>query len=324
MSFFSKVKYYIKRIAIIFLVLTTISSIIYTVRLYKRKQKKVEFSAIIDADPANGVSDLYVIARALADPKLGVVGLISSQGILYPGYEGSTLSLSQSINDTLLTLFNMENIPHPRGAENMFMYMGKNDNAYSDAAEFIVRKAHETNSGQKLNIIALGPLTNIAAAINLDSTITEKLSVYSSVMQYDVDAKIWNKNEFNARNDLDALDLLLNAKDLEMHIMPVSVSNQFIPDAMETSDIMKYKGPQWDFLVNTWAKTASLGFDRDDWNVALIEAILKPDEMKETLTTVPPENTRRQVYVYTWINPGTMKIDFHGIIKTYISDHKAD
>ena len=324
MSFFSKVGLYLKRIAIAFLILTTIGSIIYTVRLYNKKHKKIEFSAIIDTDSGNGISDLFVLARALSDPTFEVVGVTSTQWNQHPDAVGSTLATSQVMNDSLLKLFNMENIPHFRGAENMIGNRGVNDNGYSEAAEFIVRKANEATSDKKLNIITLGPLTNIAAAILLDSTIVDKIRLYSSIMLYNGDAKVWNKNEFNARNDLDALDLILNSKNLEMHVMPFSVSNLLTLNAIETSDLMSNKGPQFDFLISIWAKTASQGYDRNEWNVALIEAILKPEEMKETTTTTPPENLTRQINVYTWINKETMTVDYHGIIKNYFSDHKAD
>jgi purine nucleosidase len=308
MSFFSKIGLYIKRIAIGFLIVTTIGSIIYTVRLYKKKHRKIEFSAIIDTDSGNGISDLFVLARALSDPTFEVVGVTSTQWNQHPDAEGSTLAMSQTMNDTLLRLFSLDNIPHFSGAEKMIGNRGPNDKGYSEAAEFIVRKANETTSDKKLNIITLGPLTNIAAAILLDSTIVDKIRLYSSIMLYNPETKGWNKNEFNARNDLDALDLVLNTKSLEMHIMPVSVSNSFTLDA----------------LIGTRAKIASQGYDRNEWNIALIEAILKPEEMKESSTNTPPENLIRQVNVYTWINKETMTVDYHGIIKNYISEHKPN
>lgn len=322
MSFFSKIKLYIKRIAIYFLILTTLSSIVYTYSLYKKKQKKVEFSAIIDTDSGNGVSDLFVIARALADPKVGVIGLTSTQWNQHPDAPGSTVILSQEMNDTLLKLFGREDIPHFRGAERMISSWAVPVFQYSDAAEFIVQKAHEASKDKKLNIITLGAMTNLATAILIDSTIVPKLRVYASVLQYDIETKVWNKNEFNARNDLDALDLILNTKDLEVHIMPLSASRVFSLDESETIDLIKNRGPQWNFLVDKLEDRSTRNKEPSNWSVALIEAILKPDDIKEDLTNTPPENLRRQVYVYTWVNKEFMKIDYHDIIKKYISDNR--
>jgi purine nucleosidase len=322
MSFFSKIKLYIKKIAIYFLIISTLGSIIYTYSRYRAKVKKIEFSAIIDADSGIGVSDLFVITRALADPVIEVVGLTSVQWNQNPMITGGTVGISQEINDTLLKLFGMENIPHPRGAEKMIDNWDIPIYEYSEAAAFIVKKANEASEKKKLNIITLGALTNLAAAILIDSTIVPKIRVYSSVMLYNTETKVWNKNEFNARNDLDALDLVLNTRKLEIHIMPVSLSKTFELDASETSDIMRNKGGQWDFIINNWQEKSLINTGPLNWNVAVIEAILKPDDVKEMQTTTPPENLSRQVYVYTWINKEFMKIDFHEIIKKYISDHR--
>lgn len=322
MSFFGKIKLFIKKIAIYFLVISFISSIFYTVRLYKKKQKRIEFSAIIDTDSGNGVSDLFVIARALSDPKFEVIGLTSVQWNQHPNAIGSTVESSQAVNDTLLMLFNREEIPHPRGAEKMISYLNYPIFQFSDAAEFIVEKARQATKQKKLNIITLGALTNVATAILIDSTIVPKIRIYASVMYYDPDKKVWNKNEFNARNDLDALDLILNKKDLEIHIMPLSSSGVFYPDLSETSDLMRNKGRQWNYILNKLEVTSQGRKVPVDWNIALIEAILKPDDIREDLTYTPPENLKRQVNVYSWVNKEFMKIDYHDIIKKYIADQR--
>jgi purine nucleosidase len=322
MSFFSNIKLYIKRIAIWFLVLSLISSLIYTYSIYRSKHKKIEFSAIIDSDSGNGVSDLFAISRALADPKFEVVGLTSVQWNQHPQATGSTVALSQQMNDTLLKLFGREDIPHPKGAEKMISNWDGPVFEYSAAADFIVQKAHEASKDNKLNIITLGAMTNIATAILIDSTIIPKIRVYSSIMQFNTDSKVWNKNEFNARNDLDALDLILNKKDLEIHIMPSNCSSIFELDASETIDLMENKGGPWNFLIYKFKETSVNNTMPIIWNIALIEAILKPDNVKEEKVNTPPENLRGQINVYTWVNKEFMKINFHGIVKNYISDHK--
>jgi purine nucleosidase len=320
MSFFSNVKRYIKKIAVYFLIISTIGSIIYTYSKYRAKKKKIEFSAIIDTDSGNGVSDLFAIARALADPKVEVIGLTSTQWNQNQIVTGSTVGLSQKMNDTLLKLFGREDIPRLRGAEKMVNNWEAPVFDYSAAAEFIVKKANEASENKKLNIITLGALTNLASAILIDSTIIPKIRVYSSVMLYNAETKVWNKNEFNARNDLDALDLILNTRNLEIHIMPISCSRAFELDESETTDIMGNKGAQWDFLINNRKEKSFINTGPENWNIALIEAILKPDDLKEMQATTPPENLNRQVYVYTWINKEIMKIDYNGIIKKYISN----
>ena len=58
--------------------------------------------------------------------------------------------------------------------------------------------------------------------------------------------------------------------------------------------------------------------------LALIQTLLNPDFVKVEETLTPPENTRRSVHVYTWINKEYMKIDFFDSIREYTRKHKRN
>ena len=321
MSFLKNILWKIKRAIIIFLIFLLIVSVIYVVIVVRAGSRVSKFSAIIDSDAGNGVSDLLAISRVLADPGFEVIGLTSAQWNQHPEAAENTVDLSQNLGDTLLKLFRRENIPHPRGGEKMIGYFNEPITQGSEAAEFIVKKAHEGSKDKKLNIITLGPMTNLATAILMDSTIIPNLRVYSLAMDYDPKTNVWNKNEFNVRNDLDALDLILNTDKLEMHIMPASISKELVFGEDETVDLMKHKGVPWDFLIDRWQEKSKGGKELIVSDVALIEAILKPDFVKEEQTNTPPENRNRRVYVYTLIKKEFMKIDYWKAIKKYISDN---
>jgi hypothetical protein len=40
---------------------------------------------------------------------------------------------------------------------------------------------------------------------------------------YEPSRRVWNKNEWNTKNDLDAMDILLDTKGLELHVMPATI-----------------------------------------------------------------------------------------------------
>ena len=305
---------------IILLLFSIIGSVIYVVVILMERSRKPVFTAIIDADTGNGVSDILAISRALADPKFKVIGLTSSQWNQNPEETEKTVDLSQTLNDTLLKLFKREDIPHPRGGEKMLSLESDAVIKPSDASEFIVKKANEASEERKLNIITLGAMTNLATAILSDSTIIPKLRIYSSAMQYDPVTKVWNKNEFNIRNDLDALDLILNSDKLEIHIMPVSGINKLILDEEEYRDNLKDKGDAWDFIFDLWQEKYPMRKELKISDVALIEAVLNPDYAKEEKINTPPENKSRQIFVYTSVNKEFMKIDFWKTINEYKSD----
>ncbi len=318
MNFFRKILWKIRRVIIIILIFSLAAGVVYVVVILMEKSKVPVFSAIIDVDTGKDISDILAISRALVDPKLEVIGLTSVQWNQSPEATGKTVYYSQNLNDTLLRLFNKVDIPHPTGAEKMLVYPAGPAVRPSEASEFIVEKANETPGGKKLNIIMLGSMTNLATAILTDSTIIPKLRIYCLAMHYDPSKRVWNKNEFNARNDLDALDLVLNSDKLEMHIMPVSLSGGLVFGEDEAVNQLKNRGEPWSFIAYQWLRKFPERKEVNGSDIALIEAILNPGYAKEEPGDTPPENKSRQVSVYTSVNIEFMKIDFWRAIDKYV------
>ncbi len=318
MNFFRKMLWKIRRVIIIILIFSLAAGVVYVVVILMEKSKVPVFSAIIDVDTGKDISDILAISRALVDPKLEVTGLTSVQWNQSPDAMGKTVYYSQNLNDTLLRLFKKVDIPHPTGAEKMLDYTTGHAVRPSEASEFIVEKANETPVGKKLNIIMLGAMTNLATAILTDSAIIPKLRVYCLAMHYDPSKKVWNKNEFNARNDLDALDLVLNTDKLEIHIMPVSSSGGLVFGEDDAVNQLKNRGEPWSFIADQWLRKFPVIKEVNCPDVALIEAILNPGYAKEEAADTPPENKSRQVSVYTSVNTEFMKIDFWRAIDKYI------
>lgn len=74
----------------------------------------------------------------------------------------------------------------------------------------------------------MGPLTNAAAAIAQAPDIAPKLRLWWLGCDYDVEKGVWNKNAFNARNDLNAVDFILDRDDVELIMLPVSVARELM------------------------------------------------------------------------------------------------
>jgi purine nucleosidase len=309
----------LRRAIIIVIVLALVAAIVYLVVKARERFRGPSFSAIIDADTGNGLSDIFAISRALADPGFEIIGLTSAQWNQNPQGISETVYFSQALNDSLLIHFKKENIPHFSGGETLIGYGSDIVMAPSEASEFIVKKANEADSERKLNIITFGSLTNVATAILSDSSIVPKLRIYSLAMRFDPATKVWNKNEINARNDLDALDLVLNTKNLEIHFMPVSISKDLSIGEDEINDNLKDKGEPWDFIFNRYLDKFSGENEYKIPEAALIEAIKGSNYAKEELVSTPPENTKRQIYVYTSVNKEFMKISFWKVISKSMS-----
>jgi inosine-uridine nucleoside N-ribohydrolase len=265
---------------------------------------------LLDSDTANEIDDLYAITRALLEPGFQVLGLSSAQWNtrLSPP---DTVAESQMLNTEILRLMGRQEIPAPMGSE---MIMGKpwggDEPRDSPAARLMIREARATPSGAKLTIVNTGAVTNVASAIKLAPDITPKIAVYLMGAHYFADRKVWNKDEFNVRNDLNATNFLLNSEGLELHVMPANVCGKLVFPQADTLRRLQSKGGIWDYLAARWLSFSPESEQWVMWDLALVEALARPDLAKEAQFRTPPENVQRDVLVYTDIDAPAMQSDW--------------
>ena len=264
----------------------------------------------IDADTANEVDDLYAIVRALLASDWDIKGLSSAQwnNRLSPPH---TVLESQRLNEELLRLMQRTNIPSPLGAE---MIMGKpwggSEPRPSPAAHLMIETAKRLPSGQKLLIVSLGAVTNVASALALAPEIVPKVRCYCLGGRYYADRQVWDKDEFNVRNDLNAANYLFDREGLELHIMPVNVLSDFEFDQQETISKLEGKGAVWDYLAARWLTNGPDTQKRIFWDLALVQALARPSLAKQEVRNPPPENKQRPVHVYTSVDATAMMDDW--------------
>jgi len=265
---------------------------------------------IIDVDSGHGLDGLFAITRALTDRNIEVIGLISEHWNFAKNAPDSSAKISQEINEKILDLLNMKHIPDLRGANNMLHGNESIVPELSEGAKFIIENTQGLASGEKLRIITLGATTNLASAILIDSSIINNLDCYISGLKYDPYRKAWNKNEFNTRNDLDAMDIILNTKNLEITVLPITVSEKLKFQKSEIIEKMTNKGNIWDYLLKSLEADSAGNQVLTMNDVALIEAILHPKYATIREFYGPPENTHRKIRVYTRIKTESMLKDF--------------
>ena len=285
-------------------------------------------SLIIDADTGNEMDDLYAIVRALADENLKVIGITSahfnnpqlltdSLWHIYPTEDINTLQISQDLNEEILQSMDMESIPHPKGCDQMVGYAwGYYEGApipKSPATEFIIEQAKKHSPQNKLNVMCLGPVTNVASAILQESSIASSIRLYCLTMKYDVEEGVWNKNSFNARNDINGLDIVLNEKDLECWITPGTVAKKLqFNHKRSVRKLQKIDSPTATILEERWEEV-SAGESWIMWDLALVEAFINPKYATVEKRKAPPENTDRMLHVYIDIKEKKMIKEFWNV-----------
>lgn len=306
-----------KRILIALLVIFAAYMIVSNIAFFQGLTGSYSDLVIIDTDSGNEMDDLFAVVRALIDPDMEVTGLLSSQWNFHEDAPDSSVIISQEINEKILKFLHQTHIPHPVGAPEMIRFSDQPQPQPSEAAEYIITMAKGLPPKEKLKVITLGAVTNLASAILTDSSIIPKLDCYVMGLKYDYLNRVWNKNEFNTRNDLDAMDILLNTNNLDLTIMTATTSGDLRFNKQETFRKMSSKGDIWNYLLESWDKQFPEHEEWIMWDVAIIEAILNPKLAKVIEVYTPPENTRRKIKVYTSIRADAMMKDYWQAVEKY-------
>jgi len=273
---------------------------------------------LLDADSANEIDDLYAIAYLLKKNEVNLVGITSAQWFhLYSG--DSTMWKSHKLNQELVELAGKtQALPVIPGADRI---MGDPWGGYtprqSPATDFIIAESNKLDRGQKLDVMCIGASTNLASALALDSTLFKRIRVWVLGFQYDFEKGVWNKDEFNIRRDLNAANYLLNYEGLSLHVMPISVARQYTWPKSETYTRLDNSGEVGAYLKRKWEERFGNFDSWVMWDVALLQAYLKPSQGDEKMVATPPENTSRQVSMYTDIDEKAMLLDFWDILENH-------
>ncbi len=267
-----------------------------------------KISVILDADTGNEVDDPYALVRALIEPGWEVLALNATHWQTSHWAEPQSMENSHRINQVLLGHMGL-NVKTNRGGIAR-MYDWGDQAQHSAAAYEIINQAKQMEADEKLTVIALGALTNVASAVYIDPSIEEKIVLYWLGTNYDFENGVMSTTDFNSIMDTQALHFLLKSS-VEMHIMPHSLAIGMDFTYQEIEDQFRGKHPLGDFLVDRW-------YDHQDglrkmrwlWDLALIEAMVNPQWASETKITTSRDFGNREVWYYNEMDAGKMKEEF--------------
>ncbi|WP_338398468.1 nucleoside hydrolase [Persicobacter psychrovividus] len=290
---------------------------------------------ILDADTGNEMDDLYAIIRVLVEPDFELVGLTSAQfnnvQIFQdkvwnenPVTEFNSVKISQQLNEQLLKSMGMLNLPHPEGTNRALDGYGyawgfkeQSPLPTSAASDFIIAEALKHSPENRLNIMVIGASTNISTAIAQRPEIAKNLRIYLLGTHYNPKTKVWNKAEFNIRNDLNAFDLLMNNQDIDLYVMGTGVIRSFVYNKQQTQQrLKKYDNEMAEILINIW-DDINAADHRVMWDLGLVAAVIRPELVEVETVAAPPENKRTSVKVYAAYKQEEMQKDFWQALDLY-------
>lgn len=289
---------------------------------FARKQK-----VWLDADTGNEMDDLYAIVRLIKDPNVELVGLSSAHFnnpdlLVFEKWNAydtkglNTVAESQRLNEQILKALGKIDIPHPLGADRQIgRAWGQQDARDSEAAQGIITAVKSLPEGEKLDILTIGAMTNLASALIIAPEIKTRIRCFALGAQYEPKTRVWNKNEFNIRNDLNAFDYLLNLDGLDLTMMCLQAAHPLQFQREDTYNRLNESIEAEKILEDRWREQNPQDKTRVMWDLALVEAYLMPSLAKIETVNTPPENKQRVIKAYVKIDEKAIAEDFWKVLK---------
>jgi len=276
---------------------------------------------IIDADTGNEVDDLYAVVRGLIEPRWEVLALNATQWQVSHWAVDKSMEESYRLNQVLLSyLQKADEVVSNRGAEARLFDWG-NKSQPSSASNFIINQAMQQEEG-KLNVIALGALTNVASAILDQPEITDKIRLYWLGSSYNFTTGVITNIDFNSVMDIQAVDVILNSE-VELHVIPNNVASAMTFNWQETEAKLKGKHDLLDFILQRWYNHPDGGRrERTIWDLALIQAVIYPDWAEEVKVKTNKTKDDRLIWMYKNIDADKMREEFFAKVLDYVENLK--
>ena len=239
------------------------------------KRKKI----ILDTDAYNEVDDQYTIAYAMLSRDMVEISSINAAPFLNSrsasAGDGMEKSFGEILHITRLTDEKMAaQIPVYRGSERFLSARG--EYVESEACENIIRTVME--SDERVYIVAIGAITNVASAIIKEPRICER-AVLIWLGGHALDYP--DTREFNLRQDILAAQVVFDSPMPLLQIPCNGVCSSFITTVPELEYYLRGGGELCDYLCDITASytTQPYGWSKVIWDVTAVACITKPEAL---------------------------------------------
>ena len=287
-------------------------SCLITLFAYGQQKRAV----ILDADTGNEVDDLFAVVRVLIESEWDVLALNATHWQTSHWAEAQSMENSHRLNQLLAGHLGV-NVKTRRGGVAR-MYDWGDLAQHSAAAYEIIQQAKQMPEGQKLTVIALGALTNVASAMYIDPSIQSRIQLYWLGSSYDFGKGIFRHVDFNCMMDIRALDIVLNSE-VECFIIPVNVAQEMTFSYEEMNARIGSLHPLGEFLVDRWYNHLDGSRkERVIWDLALIEAMIHPEWAKTVEITTSRHDGNKRITYYQSIDADNMREEFYEKLIEYL------
>jgi inosine-uridine nucleoside N-ribohydrolase len=238
------------------------------------------YDIVIDTDAANETDDQFALAYALAaTEKLNVKAVYAAPFMHYRVLdEGEGMHNSFDEINKILKYFADKDIPSFRGAEN---FLADKTLIRNKAVDDLIKRAKLHNSDDPLYVVCIASLTNLATALLLEPSITDRIAVlWIGGQLYDQPA-----TAFNLEQDLIAAQVVFESKVKMIYFPCKGICEKLTLTPLEAKEKLSAFGKIGKFLKHRFIRhhTWSFGEAASDeqvlsiWDFAPIAFLLNQD-----------------------------------------------
>lgn len=229
---------------------------------------------ILDTDTYNECDDQFALAYMLKSQDIFDIQAITIAPYSHKTYSVSVKEGQEKSYDEVLKICKWLNFDTTnkvfKGSED---YISNGYNGNNNAVDKIIEAALKND---KTYIMAIGAITNIALAIKKAPEIIEKIEVLwlggHSLLQN-------NNQEFNFKQDIDAVRIVFNSK-VKLTIIPCkNVASNLITSIYELSYYLKDKNELCNYLINRFYNDGYHGIQerRVIWDISVIAYLINKE-----------------------------------------------
>ncbi|MBO4594905.1 MAG: nucleoside hydrolase [Clostridia bacterium] len=251
---------------------------------------------ILDTDAFNEVDDQFALAYMMLNKELNPIAIYAAP-FLNSKVKSAEIGMEKSFDEIfkILALSGRKDFTAVYRGSNTFLE-NENTPVISPAAEDLVKRAKNYDKHNKLTVVAIGAITNIASAIILDNSITERIKI---VWLGGHGREYRDTKEFNMCEDIAAARVVMSS-DAEFVQLPCKcVVSEFTISEPELNYWLTGKNELTDYLSKivieySKPKGAPYPWTKVIWDVTAVAYLLNKEEKfmlcKKTKRILPDYN----------------------------------
>ena len=248
----------------------------------------VQPRVVLDTDTYNEIDDQFALAYLLRSPDRADCEAIYAAPFLNDRSTSAGDGMEKSYEEIgrLLERLGVTDMPVLRGSDQFLSETGDSRPVGSDAASDLVERALTATHSDRLHIIAIGALTNIASALLAEPSITERCTLVWLGSHHPT----WPDNkEFNACGDVDATRVVFDSS-IPMYVVPCfPVASHLHTTAHELAACMDLDDPLCRFLYDRFTEygPGDPVWTKQIWDIAAVAWVVLPGSVESYCVPTP-------------------------------------